>query len=84
MRRRESCEQPEPRFGAANIRDDQRFRYQVSQKVHSIDACGTLIHGHRRSGLGGEAAGKDTKSPEDSPHVIAQQTVTPSMTARIV
>ena len=58
-------EQPEPWFGAANIRDNQRFRHQVGQKVYSIDACGSRIHGHRRGAIGGEAAGKDTKSPQE-------------------
>ena len=31
-------EQPEPRFGATDIRDDQRFRHQIDQEVDRIGA----------------------------------------------
>ena len=36
-------EQPETRFGATDIRDDQRFRHQIGQAVDRL-ACLSLLH----------------------------------------
>ena len=70
-------EQPEPRFGAADIRDDQRFRHQIGQAVYRIDARLCCIHRHGSGSLDRKAAGKDAESPEEPLLVLAQQTVAP-------
>src|SRR4051812_11654127 len=71
-------EQPEPRFGAANIRDDQRFRHQIGQAVDRMGARCRRIHGNDRSRLTGKAAREYTEGAEEPLLVLAEQTVAPT------
>jgi hypothetical protein len=70
-------EQPEPRFSAADICDDQRFCHQISQAVDRIDLCPCYIHSHGCGSLDGKAAREEAESPEEPLLVLAQQTVAP-------
>jgi hypothetical protein len=69
--------QPEPRFGAAAIRDDQRFGHQIAQAVDRINVRLCRIQNHGCGCLDRKAAGKDAESPEKQLLIFAQQTVAP-------
>src|SRR3954462_14611138 len=70
-------DQPEPRFGAANIRDDQRFRYQIGQAVDRIGARCRRIHGNDRCRLTGKAAREYAEGAEEPLLVLAEQSIAP-------
>ena len=70
-------EQPEPRFSAADIRDDQGFRHQIGQPVYRLGRWVCCIEGHRCGSLDSKAASKDAKRPEEPLLVLAQQVVAP-------
>jgi hypothetical protein len=69
--------QPEPRPGAADIRDNQRFRHQIGQAVDRINTCCCRIHGNGRGCLDGKAAREYAEGAERSLLVLAEQTVAP-------
>ena len=64
--------QPEPRFGAADIRDNQRFRHQIGQTVYRIDACICCVPSDICSSLDRKAASEDPKGSEELLLVLAQ------------
>ena len=70
-------EQPETRFGATDIRDDQRFRHQIGQAVDRLAACRCRVYHHRCGRLDRKAARKYTESPEEKLLILAQQAVAP-------
>ena len=64
-------EQPEQRFRAANIRDDQGFGHQIGQAVYRLDARRRWVQRHRGGCLDREAAGKDAERPQEPLLVLA-------------
>ena len=65
-------EQVEPRFSAADIRDDQGFRHQTGQAVYRIAPCVCWIDGHGCDSLDRKATDKYAESPEKQLLVLAQ------------
>jgi hypothetical protein len=77
LRTRGSCQAAGTRFGAAGIRDGQRFRHRIGQTIYCTDACICCVRSDICSSLERKAASEEPKGSEELLLVLAQQAVAP-------